>query len=116
MRQPTDQPTSLPDVLESPEAWPAVRISEWLGRLPEDVRKHAEKILAEYKAIEFVPDMICVEAIAWQRWAKRKTNQELADVAMMLRQQLFTDAHNEIPVMLEEIWQRMNTRRPNHIL
>ena len=91
---------------------PAVAVQRVVRPLPPDVQKHLAEIEAQNKQIYFEADPLVSRHMAWRRWGKAKTNQELSKLLMALRNFMYTDADCEGGIILEEIAWRIN-KRPN---
>jgi hypothetical protein len=82
--------------------------------LPDYIQKHLAEIEARDKKIGFEADPLVSRHMAWRRWGKAKTNQELHELLMALRNYLYTADDCEGGIILEEcawrIW------RPNNAL
>lgn len=82
-----------------------------VGPLPDYIQKHLAAIEARDKQMGFEADPLVSRHMAWRRWGKAKTNQELHETLMALRNYLYTAADCEGGIILEEcawrIW------RPN---
>ena len=100
-----------------PDAEPAsvapVRVQPVVGPLPDYIQKHLAEIEAQNNQIGFDADPIVSRHMAWRRWGKAKTNKELHELLMALRNYLYTADDCEGGIILEEcawrIW-RPNTK------
>ena len=97
-----------------PESVAPVRSSDRVVPLPEHIQKHLDEINARDKQIGFEADPLVSEHMAWRRWGKAKTNEELFDLLIALRNYLYTAADCEGGIILEECAWRI--KRHNSVL
>jgi hypothetical protein len=75
--------------------------------LPEYVRPFMAQLHAEDFLTGNRTDPEVLELLAWRRWAKTLTDQELGEFALFLRGECVQEGCNPVGVKLEEIWRRL---------
>lgn len=75
---------------------------------PEYLQQHISDLLARDKRLGHKTPQDITLHLAWRRWAKAKTNEELAAFLMQFRNALYTTEDAFAPIQLEEIAFRLN--------
>ena len=79
--------------------------------LPEQVRPFARAIEEQNRQLGLESDPSFVRTIAWMRWVRSFSNEELADWLVLLRTELFHNGENLVSVRLMEIQDRLRKGR-----
>ena len=83
-----------------------------LEALPEEVRPFGEEYVQTWPSgIEEPLSKEMLEHMAWSRWARSKSNEELAGVVMWCRRMLVGDGHNVLADQLEHAALRLRYPR-----
>lgn len=79
--------------------------------LPEYVRPFAEAVMNGFAKLGpgFEPEPAMVQTLAWRRWAKTRTNDELSAVLLHTRNQLWA-ADNLVTAQIEEAAMRLKRK------
>lgn len=82
-----------------------------LSKLPEDVRPFGAAVLRDYAAANESMDHDHFETLAWNRWAAARSNDQLADLLVMIRQTMVRPGRNTLESQLIEAAMRLRHPR-----